>query len=356
MANSRIYYASQAIYIKPVADGGAYEFVHGVQSADDSYDLPSEPVNQFGMVGAYEIADGIATVNFNCSKVLDGCLPIGLLASEGASSAGLTSRAEKSCVIAAAVYPSDLDYVSGNPTRVIEYSGLQMTNWSFEFNVDGPFTESMSFEGNYAEWALGGAAKYGTFPTNPTASGTEEPCALTACSGGVQFRENLRFTGVYPTLLPTIIPGVSASGTITYNGSCPSVPLQSVSVSVDLSREQVNQLGCKNAFARYPTYPVDVTTEISIFAQSGHNLEVTELGAYTVGCERTNAPSSRLRFSTDSGLIIDLGSKNKLTSVTQTFGDTGGTNGTYTLSFTNKSVMSVFHVNDPSSIAYSGTT
>lgn len=354
MAQNRIFYANQGLYCKPTADAGAYEFVRGVQSADDSYDHPEEPVNHWGMVGAYEIADGISTVTFNCSKVLDGCIPIGLLSTEGSASAGLTSRSEKSCVMAVGIYPSDLDYISGTPTRVIEYSGLQMTNWSFEFNVDGPFTETMSFEGNYAEWSLGSAPKYGTFPTNPTSSGLSEPCALTACSGGVQFRENLRFTGTYPTLLPTYIPGVTSSGTVTYSGSCPSVPIQSVSVSVDLSREQVNQLGCKNAFARFPTFPVDVSTEITIFAQSGHTLQVTELGAYTVGCERTNAPSSRLRFATDSGLTIDLGTKNKLTSVTQAFGDTGGTNGTYTLSFTNKSVMSVFHVNDPSNITYSG--
>lgn len=354
MAQTRLFYANQGLYIKPVSDSGAYDFVHGVQSADDSYDLPSDPVTEWGMVGSYEISDGISTVNFNCSKVLDGCLPIGLMATEGAAAAGLTSRAEKQCVVAVGVYPSDLDYISGTPARVMEYSGLQMTNWSFEFNVDGPFTESMSFEGSYAEWSLGSAAKYGTFPANPTASGTEVPCALTACSGGVQFRENMKFTGLYPTLLPTYIPGVSSSGTVSYVGSCPSVPLQSISVSVDLSRERISQLGCKNAFARYPTYPVDVTTEITIFSQSGHSFQVTELGAYVVGCERTNAPSSTLRFSTDSGLVIDLGSKNKLSAVTQTFGDTGGSNGTYTLSFTNKSVMSVFHVNDPSSLVYAG--
>lgn len=356
MANTRHFYANSALFTKPVASGGAFTFVRGIQSASDSFDLPAEYLLEWGQVGLYEAVDGIADVTFDAEKLIDGGTPLYLLATEGSTAASLTARSERRCVLAVGVYPSDADYVSGTPTRVVEYSGQQVTNVSYNFNTDGPFTESVSFLGNYAKWTTAGAT-YGTIPTNPTSSGQDVPPAATACSGGVQFKENMRFTGTYPTLLPTFIPGITSSGTMTMSGACPVVPVQSITVSVDLSRDTVPQLGCKTPYARLAQFPVDVTTEIEILSQSGHGLEITETGAILVGCEYTNAPSSRLRYATDSGLTIDLGSKNKLTSVTQTYGDTGGSNATYTLSFTNKSVMSVFHVNDPSTAigAYAGS-
>lgn len=353
MANTRHFYANSALYVKKAGATGSYSFVRGIQSASDSFDLPADYLLQWGMVGLYEAVDGTSTVTFDCEKLIDGSTPLYLAATEGSTAAGLTARSEARTMLCVGVYPSEFDYVSGTPTRVFEYSGLQPTNISYEFSTDGAFKETMSFVGSYAEWKAG-APKYGTLPSNPTASGTDVPPALTACSGGVQFKENFRFTGTYPTLLPTFIPGITSSGTMTMSNGCPTIPVQSVSVSVDLSREDVPRLGCKSPYARLAQFPVDVTTEITILSQSGHGLDMTETGSTLVGCEYTNAPSSTLRFSTDSGLIIDLGTKNKLTSVTQTFGDTGGSNATYSLSFTNKSVMSVFHPNDPSNITYSG--
>ena len=353
MANTRQYYANSALYIRPVSTGTAYSFVRGVQSASDSFDMPAEYLLEWGQIGLYEAVDGIADVTFDCEKLIDGSTPLYLAATEGASAASLSARSEKRCVLAVAIYPSDADYVTGTPTRVMEYSGQQPTNVSYSFTTDGAFKETMSFVGNYAQWQNAGA-KYGTVPTNPTSSGADAPPALAACSGGVQFKENLRFTGTYPTLLPTFIPGITSSGTMPMSAGCPTVPIQSISVSVDLSRDSIPQLGCKSPYARLVQFPVDVTTEIEVLSQSGHALQVTEGGSILVGCEYTNAPSATLRVCTDSGLIIDLGTKNKLTSVKQTFGDTGGSNATYSLSFTNKSVMSVFHPNDPSNINYSG--
>lgn len=353
MANSRSFYANSALYAKPAGSGGAYTFIRGIQSASDSFDMPAEYLNQWGMIGLYEAVDGIADVTFDTEKLIDGSVPLYLQTTQGATAGGLTARSEIRSILSVGVYPSDADYVSGTPTRVIEYSGMQPTNVSYDFTTDGPFKETMSFIGNYAEWQNAGA-KYGTIPTNPTASGLDVPPALIGCSGGVQYKENFRYTGTYPTLMPTFIPGITSSGTMPMLNGCPTVPIQSVTVSVDLSREPIPQLGCKTPYARLAQFPVDVTTEVTILSQSGHGLQVTQTGSVLVGCEYTNAPSSTLRFCTDSGLVIDLGTKNKLTSVKQTFGDTGGSNATYSLSFTNKSVMSVFHPNDPSNIVYAG--
>lgn len=355
MANTRVFYATNGVFIKPASTTGAYGFVHGMQTASAAYELPNINVNQIGMINPYEQVEDTPNVTFDGEKVIDGCTPLYLLATEGAPSASLTGRQDERTIVAVGIYSSSANYVSGVPIRVIEYSGLQVTSLSYSFTVDGPFTETVSFVGNNAEVSPGGSNKYGTIPTNPTAGGTDEPCALTGCSGGVQFKENLKFTGTYPTLLPTYIPGITSSGTMPVAGAanCSTVPVQSITVSVDLNREIINRLGCKAAYARLVTFPVDVTTEIEVLSQSGLGLSITERGTL-VGCEYTNAPSSRIRISTDSGLIIDLGDKNKLTGVTETFGGVDGANSTYTLTLTGQSIMSVYHQNDPSSIVYSG--
>jgi hypothetical protein len=355
MTQTRLYYPCEGLFIKADKAAGAYTFVHGVQSASDSVEIPTQDVNELGQITPYEIVEDTPNVTFDCERVIDGCCPIYLLATKGATSGSLTGRQDKRCVLAVAGYDSSSNYITGTPLRVCEFSGMQPTSVSYTFNVDGPFTESVSFVGDNRTWRAGGANLYGSIPSNPTANGTDEPCALTACSGGVQFKENLRFDGAYPTLLPTTIPGISASGTMPLQSNgCPTVPIQSISLSVDLNREVINQLGCKTAYARLVTFPVDVSCEIEVLSQSGDGVNISELGTL-VGCEYTNAPESRIRVSTDCGLIIDLGDRNKLTGVSHTYGDSSGSNATFTLSFTGKSVMSVFHtVSDVSAITYSG--
>lgn len=354
MPQTRIYYVNAGLYVKPDATSDAYSFVHGVQSVSDNADIATQDISEFGQVSPYEIVEDTPTVTIDIERVLDGYSPFYLMATEGASAASLTGRQDQKCVVMMGIYDSSVDYVSGPPTRVVEYSGFQPASVSYEFNVDGPFTETVSMQGNYREWAAGNAPKYGTIPTDPTATGTDEPLALTNCSGGVQFKENLLFAGDYPTLLPTNIPGVSASGTVTLNSAgCPTVPVQRISVSVDLNREEVRQLGCRGVYARYAQFPVDVTTEIEILSQSGDGVNISELGEFD-GCDYGNALPERIRVATDSGFVLDLGSRNKLNNISHSFGSTDGGNSTATFTYIGKSVMSCYHPYDPSAIVYSG--
>lgn len=354
MTQTRLYYSCQALFVKPDGDSGTYSFVHGVQSGSDSVAIPTNDVNEWGQIAPYEITEDTADVTIDITRVLDGCTPLYLSATEGSTSASLSGRQDQKCVLAFGMYDSTADYVSGAPIVICELSGAQPTSLNYQFSVDGPFTETISFISNNREFSPGSAPKYGALPTNPTANGTDEPCALTACSGGVQLKENFRYDGAYATLLPTIIPGISSSGTNPIVNGRPTVPVQSVSMSVDLTRDTINQLGQRTAYARLVNFPVDVTTEIVVLDQSGDGVDISELGTL-VGCEYTNAPLARIRVSTDSGLIIDVGSKNKLTNVSHEYGSSDGGNAQYTLTFTGKSVMSVFHtVSDPSAIVYSG--
>ena len=356
MANTRTYYANSAFYVKPVGSTGLYNFTHGVQTCSDTFNLNSQTINEWGQIEPYETIELTPEGTLQVERVLDGCAPLYCLATEGSPNASLPGRQDAISVAAIAIYDSANPYVSGTPTRAIEFSGLNVNSIAYNFSTDGPFTESVGFIGNYR--LPGSPASYGTFPSNPTTSGTDEPCALTSCSGGVQVKENLVFSGTYPTLMPTDIAGVINStgtdnGTIPLVNGCPTVPVQSISISAELNRETVDQLGCRGSYARYASFPVDVTCEIVVLSQSGDNVAVTELGTFD-GCDYSNAPPQRIRVATTDGLIVDLGDKLKLNSVASQWGGADGGNTTYTLSYIGKSVLSVFHPNDPSNLPYAG--
>lgn len=352
MPQTRIYYANSALYIKPVGDTGVYGFVHGLQTCSDTFNLNTQTINEWGQIDPYETIELTPEGTITCERVLDGCAPLYTLATEGASSASLAGRQDVRSVLAIGIYDSSTSYASGVPTRVVEFSGLNVNSIAYSFTTDGPFTETVGFIGNYRQPA--NTAVYGTFPSNPTNSGTDEPCALTACSGGVQVKENIVFTGTYPTLLPTDIAGVTSSGTVPVSNGCPTVPIQSISISAELNRETVNELGCRGAYARYASFPIDVTCEIVVLSQSGDDVSITELGTFD-GCDYSNASPQRIRVCTTDGLVVDLGDKVKLSSVASQWGGADGGNTTYTLTYTGKSVLSVFHPNDPTGFTYSGT-
>lgn len=352
MANTRVYYGNAGLYVKPVSETGLYSFVHGVQTCSDTFNINTQTVNEWGQIEPYETVELTPEGTIQVERVLDGCAPLYTLATEGAPNASLAGRQDINSVVCVAIYDSAGTYVSGVPTRVIEFSGTNVNSLGFNFTTDGPFTESVGFIGNYR--LPGNTASYGTFPSNPTSSGLDEPCALTSCSGGVQVKENIEFTGTYPTLMPTDIAGVTSSGTVPIVNGCPAVPIQSISINAELNRETVNELGCRGAYARYVNFPVDVTCEIVVLSQSGDNVIITELGTL-VGCDYTNAPPQRIRVCTTDGLVVDLGNKLKLTSIANQWGSADGGNTTYTLTYTGKSVLSVYHPNDPSNLPYAGT-
>ena len=351
MAFTRQIYSSMGLFFKPVTSSGAYSFVRGVQSGSETFNINSNAINEWGQVAPYEIIELTPDGTIQIERVQDGCVPLYLMATEGASSASLTGRQDIRSCLAVGMYDPSNPYVSGTPGRVIEWSGLNVNSIGFSFGTDGAFTESVGFIGNYRLPA--NTASYGTFPANPTSSGNDQPCGLLSCSGGIQQKENIRFTGTFPTLLPTDIAGITSSGTMPYVGGCPSVPVQSISINCDLNREAVYQLGCRGAYARYAQFPVDVTCEISVLSQSGDKVVVTEAGTFD-GCDYSNAPVQRIRVATQAGLVVDLGNKLKLSSIATQYGGADGGNTTYTLTYTGKSVLSVFHPNDPSGFVYAG--
>jgi hypothetical protein len=120
--------------------------------------------------------------------------------------------------------------------------------------------------------------------------------------------------------------------------------VQSISVSTDLGREQILQLGHKTPYHRFVTFPVEVTTEIEVISISGDGISATEAGIFGNG---NNLQNQSIRVAVQEGTRLNMGTKNKLASVGMSAGDAGGGNQTLTFSYTTFNDLSVAHWNDP---------
>ena len=59
----------------------------------------------------------------------------------------------------------------------------------------------------------------------------------------------------------------------------PDARIQNISVSVDLGREEIFELGKRLPFTRYINFPVEVNTEIEVISASGDFVGASETDA-----------------------------------------------------------------------------
>jgi hypothetical protein len=109
--------------------------------------------------------------------------------------------------------------------------------------------------------------------------------------------------------------------------------VQSITVSTDFGQENIQELGRFGPYTRYATFPIEVTSEFEVIATSGDLINVSG-----------NAPNlidRAITIKDTAGTVLNLGTKNKLTSVSYSGGDTGGGNATITYSYSNYNVLTV---------------
>jgi hypothetical protein len=202
-------------------------------------------------------------------------------------------------------------------------------------------------------------------------SGNDSPFALTAGSGGVQRRQDMIFypigngspsaetsntldengqVAAFLTILPPDVDGISSSGTNNRDsGGNFSSHLGDITVSATLGRDAINEQGRRGPYHRFVNFPVDVTTEINVTATKWDNVNAYAEGIYTTGPNAGNNLINRsIRIRCREGLFLNLGTKNKLQSVTYTGGDTGGGNVTVKYTYQTQSHLDITHPRDPS--------
>jgi hypothetical protein len=242
-------------------------------------------------------------------------------------------------------------------------SGMYWSSVSINLPTDGNFTESLTLVGNNKKWitdsSTAGILLGASGIVNSVfAFGDDSPDSP---DGGVLRRNNflhgtgtvVRGSGNFVTVLPDFIQGMTnnGSGTGATGASsfrrCGSVNLadvhiQSISFSVDAGREAINQLGTYAPYYRYVNFPVNVSTEIQVIAVGGDNINAVE-DVPSGG----NLSNHTIQVCLDDSTVIQVGNKNKLTSVSYGGGDAGGGNAAITYSMQNNNDYVVLHSGDP---------
>jgi hypothetical protein len=359
MANNRIFYACQAVAIAPCFTGGnTMVAVHGVQSVGVNTNFNLEQAFELGQIQIYENIEGLPEIEVTLEKVLDGYPLIYHLASPNAVTSSLVSRAKERCCVALGIYSDALDAASGAAPVEIYMSGMYFSNLSYTLQTEGNATESVTLVGNHKVWNTSNPKITSSVIAALTDSGqgTDEPLALTNSQGGIQRRENVVMGSC---ILPQSIYGVaqnSNAGNATEGASLTGAPLvhiQNCTISTDLSRENILELGRKAPYYRAPNYPVEVTCEFDVISVSGDFVSAYEEGkpAY-VGTrnEGNNTIEETIKMVLQDGTIFNLGNKNRLASVTYGGGDAGGGNVSMKFSYSTYNQLTVTHPEDPAGL------
>jgi hypothetical protein len=259
------------------------------------------------------------------------------------------------------VVQSTDDVVASGKFGVAELfcSGMYLSAVTYNLVTDGNFTESVTFVGNDKKWItdnndsqslllgtanqLGGA---GSGVVNALASifGSDTPQA----AGGILRRQNLvtsavtSSSGTFTTLIPGDIAGVNSVAVSGNSGPVDeNTHIQSITISTDLGREAINELGTKAPYNRYVDFPVEITSEFEVIARGGDEVSA-------VGSQTTNQLTNRkVQIVLIDSTIIQLGNKNKLSNVSYGGGDAGGGNDTMTYSYSTFNDFVVLHSGDP---------
>ena len=321
-ANKRIYWAVQAVAIAVHGYGqsallSTSHIVRGLQSAGITSTFNLEQVFEMGQLSLYENIQEIPDVEVTLEKVLDDDKLIYLMAAPQAStsiSKGSNDRAD----VYLGIWADTADFAgSGYPQASVYCSGMYVSSVSYTMPVDGNCTEAVTLVGNDKVWTSGDNFGTQTFGFD-AAGGPDEDSPGT---NGVQRRENVNISS------STIPKPVDNAGHANDGG------IQSISVSTDLGREEIRQLGSFGPYHRYVTFPVEVTSEFEVISASGDLVDVSSTAP-------TVTDQAIIIVLTD-GTQFNLGSKNKLASASYTGGDTGGGNVSVTYSYSNFNDLSI---------------
>jgi hypothetical protein len=231
------------------------------------------------------------------------------------------------------IYKDSQNRGSGTVQQFMLMSGMYVSNATYTYPVDGNFTESITLVGNDKTWLHSANAPSGWWETKNTGDGVEN-ATDSGFGSGVQRREDFNLTS---SELPTDLPGIAGAG-VGNAGSGISEHLQTVTLSVDIGREDIFELGTKKPFFKTVTYPVEVSCTIEVVTAEGDLVEAVSDSA-------SNLTNQQITVKTNSGLSVNLGGENKLLSIDFGGGDAGGGNDTVTYTYQTFNVFSISHDN-----------
>lgn len=308
MPNKRLFYATYGLGLAPTGTSAIFVGVSGVQSIGVNTTFKLDPVFQLGQLDVFDQLEDIPNVELSIEQII-GDYPLAcVLATPGAAAAStLINRFADSQCTAAIGYYADTVSVAASPSPkedLVTMSGMYVSNISFDFPVEGTAKHSCTLVGNHKEWAT----STGIFPNTNFGAAPTGLIRRQSLSGGT---------------LPVDLPD---NNFITNK-------IQSIKISSDFGRPEIFQLGQKSPYCRYMEFPTEVTCAIEIMELKGDLITANPTGDTSV--DRT------ISFTWDTGLQLNLGTKNRLLSVTSQGGDTGGGNRMTTYNYRNYNTLTI---------------
>ena len=336
MANQqRIFYACQAVAIAPRGTSAlaASHIVHGVQSVGMSSTFTLDQVFELGQIEIYENVEEVADIEVTLEKVIGGDKLIFDLATEGACKTDLVAASKARCDVHVAIFDDGLSHATGVPRNVCYNSGMFVSSVAYNFSVDGNATESVTLVGNDRFWH---ESTYGVIGASPVAiwTGASDITGNAGIDGTDSAPSGVtRRTDV--DIVASTIPEEVRIQRDTDNavGVGDGNHIQSIAVSTDFGQEQIQELGRFGPYTRYATFPIEVSCDIEVIATSGDFIAVSGTNP--------NLSNNEIVIKDTAGTVLNLGTQNKLSSVSYTGGDTGGGNATITYSYSNFNVLTV---------------
>jgi len=341
--NNRIFYACQAVCICKTghmpADGVAgvnAAMIKGVQSVGITSNFTLDQAFELGQIEIYENSEEIADIEVTIEKVIDGNKLIYGAACGNNVKTDMVAAGKGRADIYLGIYTDGASSVgSTSPLQVVMCSGMYVSSVSYTYPSDGNATESCSFVGNDKFWtdttaqyadAKGTANPSGNY-ANPTTPFGGTDSSVTSPGSGLVRRTNV---DIQNCTLPSAVKSQTGGGT----SKSMSHHIVSMSASTDFGRESILELGKFGPYHRYAGFPVEVTSEFEVTATSGDLVNVS-------GTHPNLGAGEQITLKDDAGTVINLGAKNKLSSVSYSGGDTGGGNATVTYSY---STFNAFNV------------
>ncbi len=213
------------------------------------------------------------------------------------------------------------------PKKFVQCTGLYLSNYTINFNMEGPTTETVTLVGSHLLWTsgvipTGGSALHGMVPRIPnTAASSNRDSSKQQNVSNVMTREDY-----------TAATGIELSG------------LRSLTFSVNMEREELLELGSKTPYFRTATYPIETSLEIEFLARErsgnpyGYSANIDETKVNN-GCGVSHRLPSTTRI--DAGNRSFSFGEMDWTGTTYSGGDAGGGNATITESYTGQNYYAV---------------
>lgn len=338
MPNNRIFYACQAVGIaksgQPTLSGNEFRIMKGVQSVGLNTNFTLEQVFELGQVELYSNEEEIAEVEVTIEKVIDGEPLLYLQAVGNIGKTSIVGASNSRADVYLAIYEDDSTSILGGTGcgSVAFCSGMFVSSVSYTYPVDGNATESLTLVGNEKIWNSQVPSIISNAITRFLSDTTEDD----------QFGSDTPDSGIVRRarvdVLNSIIPpevcsqkhkGIETVGTAKF----PNSGIQSITINADFGRENQLELGRFGPYNRYATFPFEVTCEFEVNATSGDLISVSGFGR--------NLTDRSIVIRDLAGTVINLGGKNRLTSIAYSGGDTGGGIATITYSYSTYNTLTV---------------